>query len=140
MSQPFKEHGETRIIDCSLPSIVHLQMQGPWNAELIAHSDRLIDGQKALLDENQAWALLVEVVGSALCTQEALQAMHLHASLAQRRVATAWVLAPSVEGHRIMAFMLRETYAHLHGAMDIFADCPTALLWLQSQLAKTGAP
>lgn len=134
----FPAHGSfTLRIDGQL---LLVDLLGPWNAELVARYQQELDAAARQLAAGGRWAVVVQVYSSALFTPEAMRSMQRKAeaqAAALQRAATAFVIAPEVEGSGVIEPALRKVYAPSQ-AFAVFADVPPALAWAHAQLAGSG--
>lgn len=129
----FRVHGTTR--HEVLGNIIHAEVDGPWNIELIQEYVAQLTPSVDALSARGPWAVIVEIRGASLCPPEAVEAIHqgvlLHA--AKGRACTAYVIAPEVEGAGVTDVVWRSIYA---GVMpfEIFETLDEALTWVRAHL------
>lgn len=136
----FPAHGSfTTRIDGQL---LLVDVLGPWNAELVAHYQKELDAVAARLAAAGRWAVVVQVFSCALFTPDAMGAMQWKAEVQARtlqRAATAFVIAPEIEGAGIIAPALHRVYAPSQ-PFALLAEVPPALAWARAQLTGSAAP
>lgn len=137
MSTAFRAHGKTRLeID---GDILRLYVHGPWNQELVTETHLTM--QPVLAQLHGPWALMVVVLGSALCPSEALTAIRAAAARERQesgRTTTAWVFPPDIEGGVIMKGIIRNLYTGIH-CVEIFSTEQEAEQWLRQSLSPDSA-
>jgi hypothetical protein len=139
MPQTFPPHGRTQF--AIEGRVVRLHVEGPWNKELVIESHQRLS--EALLRlPSGPWALMVVIVGSALCPPDALEqirATTANEAIQTSRIATAWVMGENVEGGSLMTSALRKTYLRVN-KFEIFHTEDDAKQWLHAALtAQLGA-
>lgn len=111
---------------------------GPFNEELF---DRFAIAQSnylKALNHPTPWASIATFVGCALFTPEAIQryaaVMQTPKPPGLTPVATAFVIAPDIEGGKIMAPHFRRIYAAINRPFTVVETMEEATAWAQSML------
>jgi hypothetical protein len=136
----FKPHGYA-CIELGSNYLLY-QLIGPFNKELFMAIVQLHAKDVAGLVARGAWAGIAIIKNSAMTTPEALQ--YISEQLQQMReqgvgpVASAFVIAPDVEGAVIMAKRYAECYAGEN--FRIFRTLPEAQEWVKAQLQAVEIP
>lgn len=133
---PFNQHG---VIDIYMEgNEVHYRATGPFNIELI---NSLAIAQRDFLlaaKPQGAWVSITTILSSALTSPEGIA--RYAAMIAAPKppemipVATAFVIAPTVEGNLIMASHFRRIFSDSGRTFEIFETLPEARAWAQSVL------
>ena len=119
--------------------ILIAEVQGPWNAELIAQYREKIAPFVQELSVNGAWGLIVEIHNEASCPPDALEGIRLGVidqAKNWRRVCTAYVIAPDVRGYRLMDRIWRGIYRDIIPC-EIFEQREDAMAWVEQTLRKS---
>ncbi|TDR82797.1 hypothetical protein [Paludibacterium purpuratum] len=124
-------------------AVAWLYVEGPWDAERVRLARDHFEETRAVHPLPTPWGLIVVVLGSTVCVPEALLALRAAARQDARmagRVATAWVMAPGLEGRSIMPAVLHTVYQDIC-PLAVCANEADAEHWLQARLAEhtTGA-
>ncbi len=137
----FAPHGQVDI--WMEGNVLHYESTGPFNKELadclaVAQSNFL----QALKPTGQ-WASICTVKKSALATPDALQR---YAELIRQAppefspVATAYVIAPEVEGGQLMTPHFARVFADAGRPFQTFETLADAQDWAQAMIRKASAP
>jgi hypothetical protein len=138
-STAFPAHGSFALAISE--QLLLVDLHGPWNIELVFSYQQELDKAVEVLHAGGPWAAVVHVFTSALFTPEAMQSMQNKAeeqSVVQQRVATAFVIAPDVEGCRLLDKTLHQMYAGSQ-AFSIFDEPAPAMAWATRQIASASA-
>ena len=137
----FNQHG---IVDIRREGdVIHYMATGPFNIELI---NSLAIAQRDFLlaaAPGGAWASIATIMSSAMTSPEGIA--RYAALIAAPKppqmipVATAFVIAPSVEGNLIMARHYRKIFNDSGRKFQIFETLPEARAWVQSELDSANA-
>ncbi len=118
--------------------LMHYEATGPFNTELV---DCLAIAQRDYLLTTRpqgAWASVCTVVGNAMSSPEgvARYAAIMAAPKPEHMipVATAFVMAPDVEGARIMAPLFTKIYADIGRPFQIFETMAAAQIWANAMI------
>ena len=119
---------------------MHYEATGPFNAELV---DSLAIAQRDFLlaaNPSGLWVSICTVLVSAMTSPEAI-ARYAAIMAAPKPnnmvpIATAFVLAPEVEGNAIMTPHYVRIYQDINRTFQIFKTLPEAQAWAQEQLNK----
>lgn len=137
----FAAHGLIEIV--MEGDFLYYSATGPFNEELF---DRFAIAQGTYLkalDHPTHWASIATFVGCALFTPEAIQRytvlMQTPKPPGMTPVATAFVIAPDVEGGKIMAPHFRKIYATINRPFKVFDNLEEAKTWAQSILEASRA-
>jgi hypothetical protein len=124
-------------------SLMHYQATGPFNTELV---DCLAIAQRDYLLATQptgAWASVCTVVGNAMSSPEGVaryaEIMSAPKPANMIPVATAFVIAPGVEGGRIMAPLFTKVFANIGRPFKIFETMADAQIWAQAMIDEADA-
>jgi hypothetical protein len=124
-------------------SLMHYQATGPFNTELV---DCLAIAQRDYLLATQptgAWASVCTVVGNAMSSPEGVaryaEIMSAPKPANMIPVATAFVIAPGVEGGRIMAPLFTKVFADIGRPFKIFETMADAQTWAQAMIDEADA-
>ncbi len=122
---------------------VHYQATGPFNRELV---DCLEIAQLEFLQKTKpqgAWVSVCNVVDNAMSSPDGIarygEIMAAPKPPGFTPIATAFVLAPDVEGARIMAPLFTRIYADINRPFRIFETMEQAQAWARSMLAEAEA-
>jgi hypothetical protein len=123
--------------------LMHYEATGPFNTELV---DCLAIAQRDYLVATHpegAWVSVCNVVNNAMSSPEGI-ARYAAIMAAPKPgfmtpVATAFVIAPDVEGGRIMAPRFTKIYADIGRPFQIFETMAQAQAWADVQLAQADA-
>ena len=135
-SATFVAHGSSRLE--ARGQVLILYSAGPFNAEHIRSLAEPFRAWAAQLQPGGAWATVNVVRHSAMCTPDAIEALRISAERSRAhlgRVASAYVIAPDVEGRRMMDPALRGSCAGIM-PMEIFDDLAAALSWAEARIAE----
>lgn len=133
---PFNQHG---VVDIRMEGdVIHYQATGPFNTELI---DSLAVAQRDFLlaaKPQGAWVSIATILSSCMTSPEGI-ARYAAVIAAPKPpqmipVATAFVIAPSVEGNLIMAQHYRKIFSDNGRTFQIFETLPEAQAWVLSVL------
>lgn len=121
-------------------ALIHYEATGPFNAELI---DSLAIAQRDFLlaaKLSGAWISICTLRNSAMTSPEAI-ARYAAIMAAPKPdgmvpIATAFVMAPEVEGSLIMAAHYTRIYKDIGRVFQIFRSLPEAEAWAQELLAQ----
>jgi hypothetical protein len=136
---PFPRHGEFRIqVD---GRIVRSELVGPWNIETARDYIRQLDMVVEHELTGQRWASLVVCLQSILFPLDMIAP--LRASIQARvaktnQAAVAMVVAPEVEGYRVLHPTIRRIYDGLI-PFEIFDTLEDAQAWLARMLVDESA-
>ncbi len=141
---PFTAHG---IVEISMDGpLMHYQCRGPFNRELV---DVLAVAQRDYLQTTRPqgiWVSICTMVESAMTSPEGL-ARYADVMATPKPdnmvpIATAFVIAPNVEGSRIMAPLYAKIYSDIGRPFCLFETLPEAQEWAQAMIdkARTGNP
>ncbi len=89
-----------------------------------------------------SWGMMVIVTGSAVFGPDAMEATRsiaLQQTLTMGRAATAWVIAPFVEGSTFMPRIIESLYSD-PADVRIFETVPPAMSWLNKRIAASTQP
>ena len=121
---------------------VHYQATGPFNRELV---DCLAIAQLDFLQKAQPqgpWVSVCNVVDNTMSSPDGIarygEIMAAPKPPGFTPIATAFVLAPDVEGARIMAPLFTRIYAEINRPFRIFDTMEQAQVWARSMLAEAG--
>ena len=122
---------------------MHYQATGPFNTELV---DCLAIAQRDYLLATRpmgAWVSVCTVVGNAMSSPDGL-ARYTELMAAPKPdnmtpVATAFVIAPNVEGGNIMGPLFAKVYAEIGRPFQIFSTMKEAQSWAQTMIEQAGA-
>lgn len=135
MPTRFEVHGKAHFVIGD--QIVRLYVEGPWNKELVIETHgaltKELEGQP-----HRRWGMMVIVTKSATCGPDALQAIRDAGATETKmlgRTATAWVVAPEVEGRSMVAAIMDRAYSQVNAAM-VFDTETAAEQWLVEELAR----
>lgn len=124
--------------------VLYYTNTGPFNKELI---DCMAVAQATMLrslNRTGPWASIATFVGSAMCPPDAIQRyaelIHTQRPPEQTPVATAFVVAPEVEGGRIMESHFAKIFASIHRPFAVFATMAEARDWIQPLLDAKRTP
>lgn len=116
--------------------VLIVDVQGPWNLELIDLYKEKMRPYVQDLSANGAWGLIIEIHGEASCPMDALEGIRLGVidqAANWHRVCTAYVIAPEVRGYRLMDRLWRGIYRDVMPC-EIFERRGDALAWIQNTL------
>lgn len=142
-TQPFQPHGQ---VDFWLEedNLLQYVATGPFNRELV---DCLAIAQQEFfqsLQPRSPWASICTIRESAVGGPESLaryaQLMCTPKPAGFTPVATAFVIAPDVEGARLMAPHFTKIYADIPRQFQIFDTMEQARAWAQTMIADADAP
>lgn len=137
MAPTFPVHGKAHTVVTG--QLVRLYVEGPWNMELVSEVHQALIGLREQY-RDQPWGMMVITQRSSLCGPDAMEAIRQAATRETQhsgRRATAWVLAPDVEGSAIMTVAVRKIYAGIH-TMQTFDNEAEAERWLIEQISAAG--
>jgi hypothetical protein len=130
----FSQHGEFELsIDGRL---LVVDVVGPWNLELIQNYTAQVAPLARQLASTGPWVLISVARRSVLFTPEAIEALRETAqrhSAESRRVATAYVVGPTVEGYQVVNAIFEDIYRDVC-PMAIFETRAEAEGWAAEQL------
>lgn len=137
-TQQFNAHGVVDIWKDG--DLIHYQATGPFNAELIdllaiAQRDFLLDARPT-----GAWVSIGTMLRSAMTSPEGI-ARYAAIMAAPKPdgmvpIATAFVMAPEVEGYLIMAAHYARIFKDIGRTFQIFKSLPEAEAWARGLLAE----
>ena len=136
----FTPHG---VVDIWMEGpLMHYEATGPFNTELV---DCLAIAQRDYLLATRpqgAWVSVCTVVGNAMSSPDGI-ARYAELMAAPKPdnmipLATAFVIAPDVEGGRIMAPLFAKIYADIGRPFQIFETMASAQVWADAMLDKAG--
>jgi hypothetical protein len=138
---PFKPHG---MVDIWMEGqIMVYRAQGPFNAELV---DALAIAQRDYLLETRpqgAWVSMCIMRDNAMTSPEGLKRYaELMAGPKPDNmvpIATAFVIAPEVEGCRIMAPLYARVYTDIGRTFGMFETLTQACTWAQTLIDQANA-
>ncbi|MEO7108305.1 MAG: hypothetical protein ABIZ09_18150 [Rhodoferax sp.] len=132
----FKAHG--RIDMWMQDDMLHYDATGPFNEEVF---DLLAVAQTEFLNTltiSGPWGSVVTLRNSAMSTPDGVER---YTELMQRPkpsslepVATAFVIAPEIEGGRLMTAHFAKIYASINRPFKAFTELKQAEAWLQSMV------
>ena len=137
----FTPHG---VVDIWMEGrLMHYEATGPFNTELV---DCLAIAQRDYLLATRphgAWVSVCTVVGNAMSSPDGV-ARYAEIMAAPKPdnmipVATAFVIAPEVEGGRIMAPLFTKIYADIKRPFRIFETMESAQAWAHAQIEQASA-
>jgi len=138
---PFTAHG---IVEISMDGpLMHYQCRGPFNKELvdlmgIAQRDYLLATRPQGI-----WVSVCTMVESAMTSPEGLaRYAEIMASPKPDNmvpIATAFVIAPEIEGGRLMAPLYAKIYADIGRPFALFETMTEALKWTQTMMDAASA-
>ena len=135
----FEPHGDTRF---SIEGqMLLVELWGPWNAELVDVYTRLAAPLMAGLAAAGPWGVIAITRVSTMFTDDGadrLRALLRQPSPTLNRAATAFVIAPEVEGYRLCDPLLHEIYDPI-AAFAIFESLLPAKTWVDAQIARVAA-
>lgn len=134
----FAQHGLVEI--WMEGDVIYYEATGPFNAELV---DSLAIAQRDFLlavQPSGLWVSICTVLVSAMTSPEGI-ARYAAIMAAPKPnnmvpIATAFVLAPEVEGSAIMAPHYAKIYQDIHRTFRIFKTLPEAQAWAHELLAQ----
>lgn len=132
----FDKHGAfTLSVDGPL---LVVEVEGPWNLELIRSYGEETRPIAEEMAKSGPWVLISIAKRSALFTPEAIEALRHTAESHVRsmnRIATAYVVDPTVEGYRLVDVIFESVYREVC-AVAVFETRAEAETWAYEQLAK----
>ncbi|WP_294770776.1 hypothetical protein [uncultured Rhodoferax sp.] len=136
----FTQHG---VVDIwTEGAFVHYEASGPFNIELM---DCLAIAQRDYLLANRPqgrWVSICTLLDNAMTSPDAMarfaEVMTAPKPYNMLPVATAFVIAPDVEGGVIMAPLFAKIYIGIGRPFQIFETMPAAKLWAESMLGQAG--
>lgn len=132
----FSQHGEFELsIDGRL---LVVDVVGPWNLELIRNYTAQATVLARQLAETGPWVLISIARRSVLFTPDAIEALRETArrhTADSRRIATAYVVDPTVEGYQLVNTLFEEIYRDVC-PMAVFETRAEAERWAAEQLSK----
>jgi len=135
----FEPHGDTQFLIEGQMLLVELR--GPWNAELIDCYDRQSRPLMAGLSAAGRWGVIAITRISTMFTDDGAQRLRdllRQPSPTLNRAATAFVIAPEVEGYRLCDPLLHEIYDPI-APFEIFESLPPAKAWVRARIAGVAA-
>lgn len=120
--------------------IVRLQVEGPWNEQLVVESHAALNDRIAALAKGR-WGMMVVVSGSMVFGPEAMEAIRRAAhdeATKKGRTATAWVIPPGVGGGSLFRNLVGVIYEPSH-PVEVFDAEEPARAWLAQELARARA-
>ncbi|BEV73736.1 MULTISPECIES: hypothetical protein [unclassified Paludibacterium] len=117
-------------------NLAWLFVEGPWDAERVRLARDVFEEARAVQPLHAPWGLIVVVLGSTVCAPDALLSLRAAAQRDTRstgRVATAWVLAPGLEGRSVMEVVLHTVYEDV-GPLEVFTSEAAAEVWIRQHL------
>jgi len=140
-ARSFKPHG---VVDIWMEgALLHYQATGPFNTELV---DCLAIAQRDYLLATRptgAWVSVCTVVGNAMTSPDGL-ARYAEIMAAPKPdnmvpIATAFVIAPAVQGGSIMGPLIGKIYAEIGRPFQIFSSMEDAQAWAHTMIAQAVA-
>lgn len=136
-TQQFNAHGVVEMWQDG--DLIHYKATGPFNAELV---DVLATAQRDFLLSARprgAWVSICTMVHSAMTSPDGIARYATIMSAPKPDgmvpIATAFVMAPEVEGHLIMAAHYLRIYQDIGRTFAIFKSPPEAEAWAKALLA-----
>ncbi len=124
--------------------VLHYEAMGPFNRELV---DCLAVAQTNFLQNltpQGPWASICTIKGSAMATPDSLQRydelMRTAKGPGLSPAATAFVMAPGVEGAKIMAIHFAKIFAGIGRPFQAFENMAEAEHWAMGIVAQAGKP
>jgi len=131
----FEPHGDTQFL--IEEQMLLVELRGPWNAELIDAYARQSRPLMAGLSAAGRWGVIAITQTSTMFTDDGAQRLRdllQKPSSAINRAATAFVIAPEVEGYRLCDPLLHEIYDPI-APFEIFESLPPAKAWVRALIA-----
>jgi len=136
----FSKHGAfTLSVDGRL---LVVEVEGPWNLELIHSYGMETQPIAEEMARTGPWVLISIAKHSALFTPEAIEALRQTAVTHVRRmgrIATAYVVAPAVEGYRLVDAIFESVYRGVC-EVAVFETRAEAEAWAHEQLRAVKQP
>ena len=136
--QIFPPHGDMDTYVQGQVLVVHVY--GSWNMEMRQQSSRRTAPLITQLQAHGAWGNVVVVHDTLVSGLELFESgrksVEAIRATGQLR-AMAWVIDPSVEGYGLLLGRYRDIYKDLIPC-EVFGDLPSALQWVEGQLAGSG--
>ncbi len=136
-SKHFPPHG--RVEFTARGNILICEATGPFNLELI---DAIAAVQASVIERliaQGSWGDIIVLKGNAMANPETIAAFtkYLKALVQQGVISsvTAMVVAPDVEGGRLMATVIAKCYAEIGRKLTLFDRIDAATDWMASELA-----
>lgn len=134
----FRPHGRTLL--WSDGALVHVLAEGPFNPEAaVQFSDAMVALYRQL-PEGQRFVNLTEFRTSMMATPEAWDLLATHLARVDASgwplVATAWIAADDVEGHRLFLPRAAALFASRGRVFETFTDANAAESWARRLLAS----
>lgn len=140
-TRQFTPHG---VVDMWMEgAVLHYRATGPFNTELV---DCLAIAQRDFLlaaRPTGAWVSMCTVVGNAMSSPDGV-ARYAEIMAAPKPdnmvpIATAFVIAPTVQGGSIMGPLFAKIYADIGRPFQIFNTMEEAQSWAQTLIAQASA-
>jgi hypothetical protein len=132
----FSAHGLIEIVMDG--DFLQYSATGPFNDELFERFAIAQGSYLKALNHPTPWASIATFIGSAMFTPEAIQRytilMRAPKPPGLTPVATAFVMAPDIEGAKIMAPHFRKIYRDINRPFEIFQTVEDAQKWARSML------
>ncbi|WP_296507653.1 hypothetical protein [Rhodoferax sp.] len=131
---PFSPHGSV-LVDAE-PGMLVVHMHGDWNTEMQTAVARQMRAYAAGLNAAGPWGIVNQMHDTLVYAPEIYEktrASYAHRPAGSRLQAVAFVIASHVEG----ASLLRSRFERLLDGIipsQVFADLPSARLWMHTQL------
>lgn len=141
-SGPFRPHGEMEI--WLEGHVVCIKATGPFNTESIQAMGKALRALYAEIAQPEKLVHLVTIQRSLLASPEVVKTfgdfLAAMDAIQQTPVAVAWVVAPEVEGGRLMLPFFAKTYASAGREFRAFENATDAYAWLQTRLPNAQTP
>lgn len=132
----FSIHGEVAFTRQG--QILVVDVQGPWNAELIELYKAQSRPYVEALSANGPWGLILILHREAACPPDAIEGIRLgviEQAKNWRRVCTSYVIAPDVIGYKVMDRVWRNIYRDVMPC-EVFERREDALAWTEARLKE----
>jgi len=134
----FTQHGH---MECRVEGdILFNEATGPFNAEIIAAIQLIQRDLLDIVNKQDQWAQAYVFHESVLCSPDTVDALKNYLSelkgKMKKPVATAFVMAPDVEGRAMMAPHYRQVYEQAQLNFQLFDTVAEAQIWMRAMLAK----
>lgn len=141
-SGPFRPHGEMEI--WLEGHVVRIKATGPFNTESIQALGKALRALYAEITQPEKLVHLVTIQRSLLASPEVVKTfgdfLATMDAIKQTPVAVAWVVAPEVEGGRLMLPFFAKAYALAGREFRAFENVTEAYAWLQTRLPGVHVP
>lgn len=120
--------------------ILLVDVQGPWNAELIEMYRAQIQPYVESMVANGPWGLILVLHNEAACPPDAIEGIRkgvMEQARNWQRICTSYVIAPDVIGYRVMDRIWRNIYRDVMPC-EIFERREDALAWTEARLKEAG--